>query len=55
MKSHNFIQPTYEQLKISQNEIFLDGLSVIDVLFNNGKQSINLAKKHKITFDQTTF
>ena len=50
MKSHNYIQPTYKQLKFGQDGIFLDGLSIIDVLFNIGEESINLVKKHQITF-----
>jgi len=50
MKPHNYIQSSYEQLKNNKENTFLDGLSIIDVLFNIGDKASLLAKKHKIRF-----
>lgn len=55
IKFHDYNYPKYLQLKKNKDDIFLDGLSVMDVIFNIGDESSKLVKKQKINFDEDFF
>ena len=52
MKPHNYVQSSYVQSKNKKNDVFLEGLSIIDVIFNIGDKASILAKKQKIKFHE---
>jgi hypothetical protein len=49
MKPHNFIHPQYDQQQ-KNNQKFIKGLSIMDLLFNVGKDSIPIIKNYKMDF-----
>lgn len=52
MKPHNYIQTNYYQYRRDKEKKFLEGLSILDMIFNIGEEASLIAKKHKVIFNE---